>query len=93
MDEEHGHWIGCLFTSAGFGKGRDGSGVIVRNTRPAVEMLMELVGMVEGKEVGEVRMCKINSGKFGVEWERTAEVLEGIEMRDGWRRDVQIWEP
>lgn len=34
------------------------------------------------KKVGEVRMCKINSGLFGVKWERTQAVLEGIEVDD-----------
>lgn len=32
------------------------------------------------KKVGEVRMCKINSGLFGVKWERTQAVLEAIEV-------------
>jgi ADP-ribose 1''-phosphate phosphatase len=66
--------------------------VILRNTGLAVHMLLELVKM-KGVEVGEVRMCKVNSGKFGVEWERTEEVLKGIVLREGWRREIGVWEP
>lgn len=33
-----------------------------------------------GEEVGEFWMCKINSGLFGVPWERTREVVEAIQI-------------
>ncbi|SMQ53900.1 unnamed protein product [Zymoseptoria tritici ST99CH_3D7] len=40
-----------------------------------------------------VRMCKINSGLFNVEWERTVEVLEGIDIPDGHpMKKIEIWE-
>jgi ADP-ribose 1''-phosphate phosphatase len=45
-------------------------------------------GGIEG-----VRMCRINSGKFGVEWERTEKVLEGIEVAGGWMGVVEVWDP
>jgi ADP-ribose 1''-phosphate phosphatase len=80
-----------LFTSAKYGKGKDKPDVIVGNTGPAVEMLLELVRMAGGVEA--VRMCRINSGKFGVEWERTEGVLEGIVVREGWMGNVEVWDP
>lgn len=33
--------------------------------------------------VEKVRICKINSGLFGVPWEDTVEVLEGIGLDEG----------
>lgn len=36
-----------------------------------------------GREAGEVRMCRINSGLFGVPWERSKEVIEGLELGEG----------
>ncbi|KAI4952064.1 ADP-ribose 1''-phosphate phosphatase [Alternaria rosae] len=91
VDGEKQHWIGCLFTSSKYGKAKDKSDVIVENTKPAMEMLFELVKMADGIEV--IRMCKINSGKFGVKWERTEDVLEGIVVREGWMESVEVWEP
>jgi ADP-ribose 1''-phosphate phosphatase len=53
-------------------------------------MLLELVRKAgrEGGEIKEVRICKINSGKFGVKWERTAEVLEGMQTEV----EVEVWD-
>lgn len=85
------HWIGCLFTSAQYGRKKDKSEVIVRNTELAMEMLLDLVGNVQGVEC--VRMCKINSGKFDVKWERTEEVLKGLRAREGGVGAVEVWEP
>lgn len=36
-------------------------------------------GAEEGERVEEVRMCRINSGLFAVPWEKTKEVLEGLD--------------
>ncbi|OAL54601.1 hypothetical protein IQ07DRAFT_475162, partial [Pyrenochaeta sp. DS3sAY3a] len=91
-----GHWIGCLFTSAKYGKAKAKPEVIVRNTVPAMQMLLELVRVVGedmGGEVGEVRMCKINSGLFGVPWEKTSEAVESMGVRAEWRGEVHVWEP
>ncbi|EUC43966.1 hypothetical protein COCMIDRAFT_49250, partial [Bipolaris oryzae ATCC 44560] len=74
VDGDKGHWIGCLFTSRRYGKGKDKAEEILRNTGRAVEGCLGLLGLV-GEEVGRVRMCRINSGKFGVPWERTEDVL------------------
>ncbi|KAI0576037.1 appr-1-p processing protein [Pyrenophora tritici-repentis] len=100
VDRDHGHWVGCLFTSQGYGKKRDGADVITGNTAPSVEMALELVRRVNervekegGEGIKEVRMCRVNSGKFGVEWGRSARVIEGIKVREGWVGSVQVWDP
>jgi ADP-ribose 1''-phosphate phosphatase len=36
-------------------------------------------------------MCEINSGKFGVQWERTEGVLEGISLEEGRSVEIEIW--
>jgi ADP-ribose 1''-phosphate phosphatase len=86
------HWTGCLFTSKAYGKKKDTPDAILKNTGAAMQMLMELV-KVQGDGVGEVRTCRINSGKFGVEWERTERVLQGTEVQKGWRNKVGVWVP
>jgi ADP-ribose 1''-phosphate phosphatase len=91
VDADKQHWIGCLFTSAKYGRSKDKPDVIIGNTKPAMEMLLELVKMAG--EIGKVRMCKINSGAFGVEWERTRDVLEEIAVREGWTGTVEVWDP
>lgn len=88
------HWIGCLFTSAKYGKARDKPDVILKNTGPAMKELFEKVKEaqeIDGDGVTEVRMCKINSARFGVPWEGTVEVLEGIQVEEGWVGDVEVW--
>lgn len=91
--KEGGFWIGCLFTSKHYGKKRDSPDTILTNTGKAMEMLLELVKKAEegGEVVSEARMCKINSGKFGVEWGMTEGVLKGIEVRGRWRDGVGVW--
>lgn len=96
--DEDGHWIGCLFTSAKYGKAKDKPAQIVKNSVESMEQLLEMVKMADeergnGKGVDVIRMCKINSGKFGVPWEKTEEVLKGIVLQEGWRRIVEVWEP
>ncbi|KAF3044106.1 ADP-ribose 1''-phosphate phosphatase [Didymella heteroderae] len=91
-DGNQQHWIGCLFTSAKYGKGKDKPDQIVTNTANSVPMLLELISQV-GTEVTGVRMCKINSGKFGVPWEKTEEVLKDIKLKPNWRTKIEVWEP
>ncbi|KAF2660980.1 hypothetical protein K491DRAFT_571282, partial [Lophiostoma macrostomum CBS 122681] len=76
------HWIACLFTSARYGKARDSPQQILDATGPAMRHLLRQLEeqRAKGKTVAGLRMCKINSGLFGVKWERTVEVLEGIEV-------------
>jgi ADP-ribose 1''-phosphate phosphatase len=85
------HWIGCLFTSARYGKGKDRPNVILANTGPAMRELMQQFKEKSGEGEKEVRMCKINSARFGVPWERTVAVLEGIEVQEGWMEGVEVW--
>ncbi|OCL01305.1 hypothetical protein AOQ84DRAFT_278341, partial [Glonium stellatum] len=70
------HWIGCLFTSARYGKAKDRPEKILASTRPAMMDLLRQVREVKGEGVMDVRMCKINSARFGVPWDRTVDVLE-----------------
>lgn len=95
VDGDPQHWIGCVFTSAKYGKAKDKPEAIVRNTVQSMRMLLELVKLADQEEgcVSEIRMCKINSGKFGVPWEKTEEALESIMVQEGWRTTIQVWEP
>ncbi|RWA10938.1 hypothetical protein EKO27_g4166 [Xylaria grammica] len=88
------HWIACLFTSARYGRGRDAPGEILENTGRAVEDLLERLRDAEesGRSVGSLRMCMINSGKFGVPWARTETVLREVEVKEGYRGAVEIWD-
>ncbi|KAK4544418.1 hypothetical protein LTR36_004309 [Oleoguttula mirabilis] len=88
------HFVGCLFTSRSMGRKKDSPSRILGATGPAMEDLLELVrecngrsraesdGEGEGRKVGEVRMCQINSRLFNVPWKKTKAVLEGIEVGD-----------
>jgi len=89
------HWIACLFTSKAYGRKKDAPEEILRNTGSAVkELLVQVMQAREGEEkVGGLRMCRINSGKFGVEWERTKVVLEGIRLEgSGGGINIEIWD-
>lgn len=44
-----------------------------------------------GDRIGEVRMCKINSGLFGVPWEATRAVIEGIEIGKGDLEKIAVY--
>jgi ADP-ribose 1''-phosphate phosphatase len=92
VDCDYQHWIGCLFTSAKYGKAKDKPDVIVKNTIASLQMLLELV-RIGCEEVSEIRMCKINSGKFGVPWAKTEDALKSIALQEGWRENIDIWEP
>ncbi|KAF2844565.1 hypothetical protein T440DRAFT_473287 [Plenodomus tracheiphilus IPT5] len=96
--DEQGHWIACLFTSSRIGKEKDSSDTIVRNTIQAVQDLLELVETVDREavhgqqsEIGDLRMCKINSGKFGVEWARTKTAITGKARLPYWRKAIEVW--
>lgn len=48
--------------------------------------LMKLIAEEEkriGAQIGEVRMCRINSGLFAVPWEKTKKVIEDLELAEG----------
>ncbi|KAH7088714.1 hypothetical protein FB567DRAFT_316729 [Paraphoma chrysanthemicola] len=97
VDATHKHWIGCVFTSARYGKKKDKPAEILKSTKTAMEMVLELVKCVDESEeeadkVSTIRMCRINSGMFGVPWVDTEEVLTGIVLREGWRGEIEVWE-
>lgn len=56
--------------------------------------MLQQIGELEdkGEDVGLLRMCKINSGRFGVAWGRTVRVLTAVEVREGWRGEVEVWD-
>lgn len=91
-DGKEQHWIGCLFTSAKYGKRKDKPNTIIENSIKSIQMLLELISQVD-KEVSGLRMCKINSGKFGVPWEKTEEALQSIVLKPHWRTRIEVWEP
>ncbi|KAJ4311194.1 ADP-ribose 1''-phosphate phosphatase [Neodidymelliopsis sp. IMI 364377] len=91
-DGDRQHWIGCVFTSAKYGKAKDKPDVIISNTVKSMQMLLELVNQVDD-DITDIRMCKINSGKFGVPWEKTEEALQSIVMKGSWRTSIEVWEP
>lgn len=84
--EEDGpkHYVGCLFTSRKFGMGRDPPNQILRNTRPAMEDLIEQIAQTvqDGGSISEIRICHVNSGLFRVPWERSKAVIEKLEVSD-----------
>ncbi|KAF1928072.1 uncharacterized protein M421DRAFT_64030 [Didymella exigua CBS 183.55] len=91
-DGDKQHWIGCLFTSAKYGKRKDKPDQIIANTAQSLSMLLELISQVDDR-VTEIRMCRINSGKFGVPWEKTESVLKSIELKPHWRTKIEVWKP
>lgn len=74
------HYIACLFTSHGYGKTVDPPETILKNTKAALDNLATQIEKLKvdtpGIEVGECRAVRINSGKFGVPWEKTRRILE-----------------
>lgn len=82
--DKHQHYVGCLFTSKRFGRNKDSPEAILEATGPAMSDLMGKIaeGVKGGGKVGEVRMCQINSGLFGVPWESSRDIIEGLEFED-----------
>jgi ADP-ribose 1''-phosphate phosphatase len=90
------HWIACLFTSAAYGKKKDAPEEILRNTETAVRDLLVQVQLARGRDemIAGLRMCRINSGRFGVEWERTEAVLRGMKIDGpgGGEIEIEVWD-
>lgn len=83
--EERHHYIGCLFVKESYGSPKNDveRESIKDATKLAMQQLLE--GLVEQRKAGsmyvqEIRMPKINSGIFQVEWEETAAILESMEI-------------
>lgn len=93
------HFVGCLFTSHHFGRRKDSPYKILAATKPAMEDLLRQVQDwnashdKDGEKVKEVRMCKINSGMFAVPWEKSRQVLEGIEVGEEDVKEVKVVSP
>ncbi|EPS42240.1 hypothetical protein H072_3787 [Dactylellina haptotyla CBS 200.50] len=88
------HWIACLFASARYGKRVDTPDMILEATDAAFEHMVNQVANVEkgGREIGALHACKINSGRFGVDWERSREVLNKVVREEGNGRTVTVYE-
>ena len=86
------HYIGCLFTSIGFGKWKDSPLKILSNTESAMKDLLEQITALrdKGNELGDIQMCQINSGYFGVPWEDTKALLEAIEIRERGQYKISV---
>ncbi|KAK0740517.1 hypothetical protein B0T18DRAFT_418139 [Schizothecium vesticola] len=80
-DAARQHYIGCVFTSKGHGQRRDKPPEILRATGPAMRDLLRQA--VRDGGVGEMRMCRINSGLFAVPWHETKLVIEELELGEG----------
>ncbi|TKA61677.1 hypothetical protein B0A55_12630 [Friedmanniomyces simplex] len=92
------HFVGCLFTSRHYGRRKDPPAKILAATGVAMEELLKQVkgfnaGVGEGERVGEVRICRINSGLFRVPWGKTTAVLEGLGVGGEDVRVVKVVSP
>lgn len=92
------HFVGCLFTSRYYGRKKDKPARILSATKPAMEDLLRQVRewdekASDGDRIGEVRICKINSGLFAVPWKKTREVLESIDVSESEVKVVKVVSP
>lgn len=78
------HYVGCVFTSRRYGRGKDSPAQILAKTGPAMEELVEMMRKATVKEsITEIRICQINSGLFSVPWEKSKRVIEELEIGEG----------
>ncbi|KAL9120719.1 MAG: hypothetical protein Q9187_002729 [Circinaria calcarea] len=72
------YWIACVFTSLGYGRTVSSAEVILDSTKKGMGDLHKKLSFLKasGKEIGDVWAVKINSGMFGVQWDRTKRILE-----------------
>ncbi|TLD39675.1 hypothetical protein E2P81_ATG00662 [Venturia nashicola] len=78
------HYVGCLFTSRRYGRGKDSPAQILAKTGPAMEDLVEMMRRPTAKDtITEIRICQINSGLFSVPWEKSKAIIEELEVGDG----------
>lgn len=47
----------------------------------------------QSDQIGEVRMCKINSGLFAVPWEKTKNVLDDINVSESDVKVIKVVSP
>jgi ADP-ribose 1''-phosphate phosphatase len=75
------HWIGCLFTSRKYGRGKDSKDDILDSTDSALQGMLEQLEDLK-KKPKYVRMCKINSGSFKVPWSETKKLIEALTYKE-----------
>lgn len=105
-EREAQHWIACLFTSEKKGKGKGSKESILAATGESIEDLVRKVrdvnetadekaksksGSGDEDRIAQVRMCKINSGLFGVPWDATSEVIEAVEIGEGDFEEIAVF--
>ncbi|KAI4727542.1 hypothetical protein E4T49_04658 [Aureobasidium sp. EXF-10728] len=76
------HWIGCLFTSRKYGRGKDSKDDIMDSTDAALQSMLEQLEDLEKQPAG-IWMCKINSGSFRVPWSQTKAMIEKLTFKGG----------
>ncbi|KAK0626784.1 ADP-ribose 1''-phosphate phosphatase [Immersiella caudata] len=75
------HYVGCLFTSKRFGRNKDSPSDILAATEPAMlDLIQQILSEMAGEEVGELRICHINSGLFAVPWTRSKILIENLQV-------------
>lgn len=80
------HYVACLFTSLDYGKKVSPAKEILENTQKALADLANQIAEIRGsdedggQELGSCYAVRINSGRFGVEWQKTKAVLEAGEL-------------
>ncbi|KAI4763629.1 hypothetical protein E4T52_00246 [Aureobasidium sp. EXF-3400] len=81
------HWIGCLFTSRKYGRGKDSKDDILDSTDSALQGMLEQLEDLK-KKPKYVRMCKINSGSFKVPWSETKKLIEALTYKEALHIEV-----
>ena len=83
------HYIACLFTSLDYGKRVSPPEEILDNTGNALKDFARQVAEIRqsSQELGDCHAVRINSGKFGVEWQKTKAVLEAGDV------DITVFRP
>jgi len=69
------HYVGCLFTSKGYGKNVDDPKTIIASTRMS---LTYIIKEIDTLEIKDVYSNKFNSGLFNVPWQKTEEILKEL---------------
>jgi ADP-ribose 1''-phosphate phosphatase len=90
--KEPRHYVGCLFTSKKYGRGRDSPAQILKNTGPAMEDLVNAM-VEEGGKIEEIRMCQINSGLFAVPWAKSKKTISELNIADaeGVPKEIKVY--
>lgn len=87
---EDGYYIACMFTSDGYGSEVDTEELIIKHTDEAVFDVLSFRDIFEPGSL-QLHMPKINSGKFGVPWEKTEPIIGASAAQ--FNTDIVVWEP